>query len=82
MFEISGPTQGDAYHRHAATIAAIESALASAADVDATAITVSMADGLVMLDGAAPSEGDIDRAMNIATLIAGGVVRNRIWRRA
>lgn len=82
MFDFSGPTHGDAAHRHAATIAAIESALALAEDVDASAITVSMAEGLVMLGGTAPSKDDIERAMNIATAIAGGLVRNRIWRSA
>jgi len=81
MFSVHDPFHSDADHRHAATIAAIQTALASADDIDASAITASMADGMVVLEGAAPTERDIDRAMEIAALIAGGLVRNRIWRR-
>lgn len=81
MFELSGPARSDADHRHAATIAAIECALASADDIDASTITAMMRDGMVVLEGAAPTARDIERAMEIATLIAGGLVRNRIWRR-
>lgn len=60
---------------------AIVHALACAEDIDATGITVTIVDGgVVILEGMAPSERDIERAMEVAIAIAGDVVHNRMWR--
>jgi osmotically-inducible protein OsmY len=67
-------------HRHAATVAAIASALASADDIDGSRLQVAVTGGVVLLEGTVRSQREIDRAMEIATAIAGGMVRNRIWR--
>ena len=77
----SGPPgdRSDAAHRHAATVAAVETALAYADGLDGAAIQVSVDDGVVVLEGVAQSHEEIGRAMEIAVAVVGGFVRNRIW---
>jgi osmotically-inducible protein OsmY len=67
-------------HRHAATVAAIKSALASAEDIDGSRLSVAVTGGVILMEGTARNQREIDRAIGIATAIAGGMVRNRIWR--
>jgi osmotically-inducible protein OsmY len=75
----SWPGRGDFDHRHAGTTSAIFNALAAAVDIDSAGITVIMVDETVVLEGVAPSRRDIERAIEVAEAIVGGIVRNRIW---
>ncbi len=67
--------------RHAALRSSIATALACTADLDATDIVVTIIDGTVLLEGTAASDGDMERALAVATAIAGPGVLNRMWRK-
>jgi osmotically-inducible protein OsmY len=59
---------------------AVASALAFAEDLDATCIEVTIAEGMLVLEGSVPDQVHMDKAMDIALSIAGTGVLNRMWR--
>lgn len=62
----------------AGACASISSKIAYAPGLETSRIKVSMEDGTICLRGSAPNELAIDRALAIASEIAGYRVRNRI----